>query len=98
MPTALALMWQMVKDPELTEADRYATLLDFDRVLGLRIKEKVDGFAVSIDPRLQTLLREREDARAARDFKKADAIRAELASLGYDIIDTAAGPLLKKLK
>jgi cysteinyl-tRNA synthetase len=44
------------------------------------------------DPEAERLLREREEARAARDF--ADARRDELAALGWEVRDTAEGPRL----
>jgi cysteinyl-tRNA synthetase len=39
-------------------------------------------------------LSEREQARAERDFERADRIRDELAELGYEIRDTPQGPQL----
>jgi cysteinyl-tRNA synthetase len=41
------------------------------------------------------LLAERQAARKAKDFKRADAIRDELKSKGWTIEDTATGPKLK---
>jgi cysteinyl-tRNA synthetase len=35
---ALAVMWTMLKDKEVKEEDKLATLLDFDKVLGLGLK------------------------------------------------------------
>jgi cysteinyl-tRNA synthetase len=46
------------------------------------------------DPEAERLLREREAARAARDFATADARRDELAALGWEVRDTAEGPRL----
>jgi cysteinyl-tRNA synthetase len=40
------------------------------------------------------LLAEREEARAARDFERADAIRDELATLGWEVRDSADGARL----
>jgi len=40
------------------------------------------------------LLSEREQARAARDFTTADQRRADLAALGFEVRDTADGPVL----
>jgi cysteinyl-tRNA synthetase len=37
---------------------------------------------------------EREQARAAKDFERADAIRDELAELGWEVRDSAEGPRL----
>jgi cysteinyl-tRNA synthetase len=43
---------------------------------------------------LQRLAAEREDARAARDFERADRIRDELAESGWEIRDTPEGARL----
>ena len=45
-------------------------------------------------PEAEALLAEREAARAGRDFERADAKRAELATLGWQVRDTADGPRL----
>jgi len=42
----------------------------------------------------QRLLRERHEARLAKDFSRADAIRDEIASLGFDVHDTPEGATL----
>jgi cysteinyl-tRNA synthetase len=46
---------------------------------------------------LQALLEQREAARKAKDFKRADAIRTELKAQGWAIEDTAKGARLKRL-
>jgi cysteinyl-tRNA synthetase len=43
----------------------------------------------------ERLVAEREAARARRDYKRADEIRAQVQSLGATIVDTASGPQLK---
>lgn len=43
------------------------------------------------------LLDERQQARKAKDFARADAIRNQLKEMGYAVEDTAQGPKLKKL-
>ena len=45
---------------------------------------------------LVTLMHERTEARATKDFGRADAIRDELAAQGWAIEDTANGPRLKR--
>ena len=42
----------------------------------------------------EALLAEREEARAARDFERADAIRDELAEMGWEVRDSADGARL----
>jgi cysteinyl-tRNA synthetase len=39
----------------------------------------------------------RTDAKKAKDFKRADAIRDELKAKGWVIEDTPKGPKLKKI-
>ncbi|NNL65440.1 MAG: cysteine--tRNA ligase, partial [Myxococcales bacterium] len=48
------------------------------------------------DPRIDALVEERQAARKARDFARADAIRDELAAEGIVIEDTAEGPRWKR--
>jgi cysteinyl-tRNA synthetase len=61
-------------------------------VLGL--ENLLEPEAEAADPEAERLLREREEARAARDFATADARRDELAALGWEVRDTAVGPRL----
>jgi cysteinyl-tRNA synthetase len=63
-----------------------------DSVLGLA---RLDESAVPAE--LQSLLEQRQAARQARDFKRADAIRNELKTRGWAIEDTAKGARLKRL-
>ena len=43
------------------------------------------------DAEAQELMAEREEARAAKDFERADEIRDELAELGWEVRDSAEG-------
>jgi cysteinyl-tRNA synthetase len=43
---------------------------------------------------IERLAAERQEARAARDFERADELRDELAARGWEIRDTAEGPRL----
>lgn len=46
----------------------------------------------------RALTEERARARAARDFARADALRARIAELGFRVIDTPQGPVLEPLE
>jgi len=46
------------------------------------------------DPEAERLLQERQDARAAKDFGRADEIRDQLAALGWEVRDSTDGPQL----
>ena len=63
-----------------------------DTVLGIGMKKDRD-----VPTELQTLLDERQAARKAKDFKRADAIRVELKAQGWMIEDTPKGARLKRV-
>jgi cysteinyl-tRNA synthetase len=52
---------------------------------------------VEIPAEMMALFEARQAARKAKDFKKSDAIRAELQAKGWGIEDTPKGPKLKKI-
>jgi cysteinyl-tRNA synthetase len=62
-----------------------------DSVLGIT---RLDESAVPAE--IQSLLEQRQAARKARDFQRADAIRDELKTQGWAIEDTAKGARLKR--
>jgi cysteinyl-tRNA synthetase len=92
-PKALALTWELVKDKNVTPGDKSATLLKFDSVFGFNLSAmpipKTE--AEEIPPEITVLAEEREKARQNKDWKLADAIRAEITSRGYEVKDTEKG-------
>ncbi|HLX87480.1 MAG TPA: cysteine--tRNA ligase [Acidimicrobiales bacterium] len=52
--------------------------------------------ATEVDDETASLVAERDEARARRDFARADAIRDELESRGYEVEDTAEGTRVRK--
>lgn len=71
-----------------------------DDVLGVLSLERPESRQTEIgvfvggaapDAQVEELLRKRRDARAAKDFKASDAIRDQLAGMGYAIKDMAGG-------
>ena len=89
-PRALAVAHEVASADDLTEAQRRALLLDFDRVLGLSLDAPATVEA-PLPEGAAELLERRAAARADRDFAASDALRDELAALGVDVRDTAAG-------
>ncbi len=109
-PKALSSIFEMIKtinkigieNLENKDVDLiYNTLLDFDRVLGLnlknvltiRVKEKV-----TIKDEVGIKIKEREEARNKGNFKKADKIRANLLKQGIELEDTPTGTRIIKIK
>jgi cysteinyl-tRNA synthetase len=101
-PMALAALGQLAGEARKAEGAarraRKAELLGAGRLLGL-LQQPVDGWfahsspSVAIDQALvESLIAQRQSAKATRDFATADALRARLAAMGVQLEDTAQGP------
>lgn len=88
---AIALIWELIKDKEVHDADKRATILDFDKVLGLDLEKQI-LIEVEIPKDVQELINEREEARKSGDFKKSDKLRDEILEKGFIVKDTENGP------
>lgn len=87
---------------DILKAFRDATA-KWDTLLGL-FAQKPEDFLASLREirarrrgldmnKVVELLRERQEARAAKDFARSDAARDELAALGVEVRDTPEGPV-----
>lgn len=97
-PVALAAVFGLIKEVNVHGhggSEIYAAMLDFDRVLGLRLAEHARSAAEETPAEILALLDERETARKSRDFATSDRIRDELLAAGYVIEDTPQGPRVK---
>lgn len=95
-PRALVVLWDVVKDENISPADRRATMLDFDMVLGLGFANLKEAKKINIPEEILKLVQAREEARKNKDFKKSDELRREINSLGYEIKDTGEGQKINK--
>jgi cysteinyl-tRNA synthetase len=93
MPRAVALTWELVKSA-LPAATKKATLLQFDRVFGLRLAEWQPVEAVVPDA-IVVLVQQRQQARAEKRWQDADTLRGQVKAAGYDIDDTSQGPRIR---
>ncbi len=96
MPRALALAWDLVKS-DLNASTKKATLIEFDRVLGLRLAEWKPA-KETVPAEVEKLVEERNQARKEKRWNDADALREEIRALGYEIEDTSQGSRLRALK
>ena len=94
MPQGLALTWELVKS-ELPAATKKATLLEFDKVLGLGLAEWQPAVE-AIPETVLLLVAQRQEARARKHWQEADALRDQINSAGYEIEDTAGGARLQR--
>lgn len=94
MPRALAVTWELVKS-DLPAAAKKATILEMDKVLGLRLGEWQPK-EEEIPADIMNLLEERQAARKEKRWKDADEIRDRITAAGFEIEDTPQGPRVKR--
>jgi len=93
-PRALTVLWDVIKDENLSPADKRATILDFDKVLGLGFENLKEE---AIPEEIKKLVKKREEARDNKDFEKSDKLREEINKLGYEVNDTSEGQKISKI-
>ncbi len=91
LPTALNLTHKVLHQRSIAPAERRRLLLDFDRVLGLSLETVAPRKPRALPEAVLTIVREREAARAARDWKRSDELRERIKALGYEVRDTPQG-------
>ncbi len=96
---AVTALYDVLKAP-ISDAEKLALFADFDRVLSLNLieaAEKVrtetaapaaDGETVA---KIEALIHERLEAKKAKNYARADEIRAELTAMGVTLKDTPEG-------
>ena len=99
-PDALAALFDFVKDintlsdaasrPALEQAA--ATFDELAGVLGLLYNRKKD----EVPAEVTDLVNQRAAAKKAKDWARADAIRAQLSEMGWTVTDTAQGPKVSR--
>ena len=98
IPLAMGVLWTMVK--EKPSKDIFALALEFDKVLGLNLKdakeeEKKEETAIDVPDDIKAIAEERWEARKNKDWAKSDELRAVLAQKGYVVVDSKEGYTIK---
>lgn len=93
VPLALGILWTMMK--ETPSKELYTAALEFDKVLGLDLDKaeapKEEEQKTDAPQEVIALCEERKAAKAAKDWAKADKLRADIAAMGYTVVDTKDG-------
>jgi len=99
LPSALAVVREAVRAP-IHDDERRWLVLDADFVLGLDLDRT---WAKSLEAADETapadvlaVLDERTAARAAREFARADELRARLAAAGWEVVDGPDGSVVRR--
>ena len=98
---ALTVLYDMLKE-DMSDATKYALAEDFDRVLSLDLttayaqRQAGNGVDAELEAYVLERIEERKAAKKARDFARADEIRARLLEKGIVLEDTREGVKWKK--
>jgi cysteinyl-tRNA synthetase len=95
-PRAMAEAFELVGETnrgEVPGREAAQALAEMLALVGLSSLTQPDQGAEA-DEEAGTLLTERQEARAAKDFARADEIRDRLAELGWEVRDSAEGAKL----
>ena len=94
LPRAVAVLWDLLKS-DRPNATKKATLLLFDRVLGLGLTEERAAEEL-IPEEVLDWVQQRQQARAAKQWPLADLLRGQIGAAGYEIEDTPQGPRVQR--
>ncbi|MBA3438036.1 MAG: cysteine--tRNA ligase [Thermoleophilaceae bacterium] len=97
-PAARAVMFEWISEANrrIDTGERLAPGALADMLYALGLEGLLDARADEADPEAERLLAEREQARAVRDFARADRLREELGARGYEVRDTSEGARLMR--
>jgi cysteinyl-tRNA synthetase len=107
VPASLGALFDLVREMNAAmDQDRFGApdaklvldaFADFDRVLGVLALRRAEDTAPPVpESEIAALIEARREARRARDFARADSIRADLESRGIILEDSAAGTRWKR--
>ncbi|HIP02549.1 MAG TPA: cysteine--tRNA ligase [Campylobacterales bacterium] len=86
---------------KLLKRETVANLAYIEKLLGFGVKNPFEYFQFGIDKatkeRIDTLIKQRNMAKKAKDFSLADKIRDEILSLGVHLMDTPQGTFWEKV-
>ena len=95
MPEAMAVVWKLVRDEKVKVEDKKATLLDFDRVLGLNLGETKEK--EEIPDEIKKLAALRQIARETKNWTESDRLRIEIEKKGFGVEDGQNSLKVRKL-
>ena len=92
-PRALQAIRDLERDQSVSAGAKFESFAMLDRLLGLDLAREVgrNQAASPLPEQVRALVERRQQARAAKDWSASDALRQELATHGYAVIDTAGG-------
>jgi len=96
IPLAVQIFNRALDDFDFDVKKKLKLLERFDEVLGLGIADMKEE-KLEISAEVKDLVREREEARKKKDWKRADVLRGLIKERGFLIEDKAEGPKLTRV-
>lgn len=97
---ALASLWDILQNPSISSRNKKRALIEAEALLGLSLtnppEEPKALTLAELPEEVRKVAEEREEARKAKDFAKADELRIHIEKSGYRVEDSASGPLFTK--
>ena len=94
IPLGMGAVWTLLKNPP--SKDIYDAVIWADSVLGLSLDKCDEEVKEDIPSEVKEIAERRWQARLAKDWATSDALRTEIASLGYSVKDAKDGYTLSK--
>jgi cysteinyl-tRNA synthetase len=95
MPEVFALLWKVAKS-DLSPEEKWATILDFDKVLGLNLNKKIEE--EKIPEEILKLVEDRKKARDSKNWAESDRLREIIKNKGYLVEDLGNTCKIKQIK
>ena len=96
MPVAMSVVWEIIKNP--TKSKQLADLLlDFDKVLGIKIDEPLKQKQEELPEEILKLIEKRKKARQEKNWALSDELRNKIIENGYAVKDSKDGMTVEKI-
>ena len=96
MPVAMSVIWEIIKNPRKSKqlAD---LLLDFDKVLGIKIDESAKQKQEVLPEDILDLIEKRKQARQEKNWALSDELRDLIKEKGYAVKDSKDGMTVERI-
>jgi len=89
--TMMTLVYDVLKDEELSDFSKLYLMDNFDQVLGLNLIEEEKEVEEDLEKEILQKIEQRNQAKKDKDYALADQIRNELLEKGIKLIDSREG-------
>lgn len=96
MPVAISVIWDIVKKQKKSK-QLAELLLEFDKVLGIKIDESIEQKQEEIPQEILELVEQRKIARQEKNWALSDELRNKINSLGYSVKDSKESMTVERI-